>query len=78
MTLSGINLERSLDNHKIFHLKIIEKPGHGHMRYTKCHIHSLGRRDNIIYLHEYFIVPIKTGLRKFLTNTMRPKAWLVM
>ena len=30
-TLSSIK-ERSLDPHKTFHPKIIEKPGHGHMR----------------------------------------------
>ena len=29
---------------KYFILKIIDKPGHGHMRYTQCQIHSPGEQ----------------------------------
>ena len=68
-----------LKNHwklmKYFILKIIEKPRHGNMRYTKCHIRSLGRRDNNIYLYDSLTGPIKSGCRKFLDDKMQPEAW---
>ena len=32
LNLSIINMEISLETHKIFNPEIIEKPGHGHMR----------------------------------------------
>ena len=62
---------------KHFILKIIEKPGHGHMRQTQCHICSLGRRDNIIYLHDSVIGSIKWGSGKLIFTTMQPEPWLV-
>ena len=78
LTLSSIDPDISLQTHKYFALKIIEKPRHGHIRQIQCHIHSLVRRDNSIYLHDSLIDPIKSGLSKSLNNTRQPKSWLVM
>ena len=79
LTLSSINQKRSFGTHKIISSKkIIEKPGHIHMRQTKFHIHSLGRREHIIYLHDSLIVPLKSGLRKLVNNMIQQEAWLLM
>ena len=63
---------------KYFILKIIDKPGHGHMRYTQCQITHLENRDNIIYLHYSLIGPIKSGLGKWMFATILPEASLVV
>ena len=63
---------------KYFILKIIDKTGHGHMRQTQCHIKSLGRRDNTIYLQESMDGPKKSGLGKLTCTTMQPGAWLLV
>ena len=78
MTLSGIDTEILFETQKIFYPDIVEKTGHGHMIYTLCHIHSLGRRDNSIYLQDSVAGPIKSGLGKLTCTTMRPGAWLVV
>ena len=48
------------------------------MRQTQCHIHSLGRKDNRIYLQDSMACTIKSGLGKLTCTTMRPGAWLVV
>ena len=61
-TLSSISRKRSLGTNKIFHQKqIIEKPRHSLMRWTQCHIHSLGRMEKIVFLYDSLIVLIKLG-----------------
>ena len=62
---------------KYFILKITEKPGHGKMGYTHCQLHSLGRRDDRIYLHESLNGSIKSVLGKFLNTTIQPEACFV-
>ena len=54
----------------------IDKPGHGKIGYTNCHVLALGIRYDSIYLHELFTGSIKSGLGKLLNTTMRPQAWL--
>ena len=48
------------------------------MGYIQCHIYSLGRRDDIIYLHDSVNGPIKSGLGELMFTTMLPEAWLVV
>ena len=61
-----------------FILKIIEKPGHVHMRQTQFHIHSLERKDHIIYLHQSMTGPIKSVLGKLMSTIMQPEVQLVV
>ena len=63
---------------KYFILKIIEKTVYRHMRQTQCHIQSLGRRDNMIYLHDLLIGSMESGLIKLLNTTMQPEEWFII
>ena len=47
----------------------MDKPEHGNTRYTQCHIHSLGRRDNSIYLYDSLIVTIKPKVSEYCNVT---------
>ena len=41
-------------------------------------MNSLVIRDNGIYLHDSLLDTTKSGLSKWMNNTMLPEAWLVM